>query len=73
MSVLRPPPGLEPAVDGRGDEARLRVVVGHPFGLLRVELGQPLLDGARDSGVQLLPFALEQRRVGRFLHQSVPE
>ena len=62
-----------PKWNGGFDKARFREVMGQHLGFGGLDVREPPLDHARDLGVQLLSAALEQRVVGRVLHQRVLE
>ena len=64
---------LLPERNGGFGEARRGEVMGQHLGLGVLDVREALLDHPRDLAVQLLSSALEQRVVGRVLHQRVLE
>ena len=66
-------PALLPERNGRFSQARSSEVMRQHLGLGVLDVREALLDHPRDLAVQLLSSALEQRVVGRVLHQGVLE
>jgi hypothetical protein len=60
-----------PVTNGWPTEARLRTVMREPFGLYLGGLGKPLGSYLRGPLVVLLPGPLQQRLVGRLLHERM--
>ena len=65
------PPCLEPLLDRAFGVASRRQVMGEQLRLALDEIGEMLFQRRRDAGVQFLPPAAQQGRVGRVLRGSV--
>src|SRR5712671_7177258 len=66
-------PCLQPLLDRAFGVASRRQVMGEQFRLALDEIGEMLFQRRRDAGVQFLPSAAQQGRVGSVLHQRVLE